>query len=380
VKVLIVNSDYPPVLDWLYDRHPGLAGRSYEEQLRARADSLFGVADFYSTAFGRLGHEAREVHANNTHLQAAWAREHGVRPRAGTSWRFRWHWAPPWVGVSRAPRWVYDVLTAQVKHYRPDILVNQAMDGIPSSFMAEVKPLVRLVVGQVAAPLPRGEDWGVYDLVVSSLPNFVERFRRLGVPAELNRLAFEPTVLDRVGPVERDLPFSFVGSFFPAHRDRVALLERLCARTGLRVWGNGVSYLSRTSPIRPRYEGNAWGGEMYRLLLRSKITLNHHIGVSGPYANNMRLYEATGAGCLLLTDRKVNLDEMFEPGKEVVTYDGPEECAELAEYYLNHEEERRAIAEAGQRRTLREHTYAERVRELADLLERRLRGACPVPS
>src|SRR5262249_35431318 len=161
------------------------------------------------------------------------------------------------------------------------------------SFLAEVKPHVRLVVGQVAAPLPRGEHWGVYDLVVSSLPNFVEHFRRLGVPSELNRLAFEPSVLDRGGPVERDLPFSFVGSFFPAPRGRVALLERLCTRTGLRVWGNGVSNLSRTSPIRPRYEGNAWGVEMFRLLLRSKITLNHHIGISGPYANNMRLFEAT---------------------------------------------------------------------------------------
>ena len=31
-------------------------------------------------------------------------------------------------------------------------------------------------------------------------------------------------------------------------------------------------------------------------------------------------------GALLLTDRKDNLHEMFEPGREVVTYDSPEEC------------------------------------------------------
>ena len=42
------------------------------------------------------------------------------------------------------------------------------------------------------------------------------------------------------------------------------------------------------------------------------------------YANNMRLYEATGVGALLVTDWKENLGEMFEPGKEVVAYRSPE--------------------------------------------------------
>ena len=107
---------------------------------------------------------------------------------------------------------------------------------------------------------------------------------------------------------------------------------------------------------------------MYEILAASRITLNHHIGIAANYANNMRLFEATGVGALLLTDRKDNLHEMFEPGREVVTYDSPEECLEMIRHYLEHEDERRAIAEAGQLRTLREHSYTVRMEELSEVL------------
>ena len=108
---------------------------------------------------------------------------------------------------------------------------------------------------------------------------------------------------------------------------------------------------------------------MYQILRNSKITLNHH-GDIAPYANNARLYEATGVGTLLITDWKRNLHEMFEPDKEMVAYRSPEECIELVQYYLEHDDEREAIAHAGQERTLREHTYYRRMQELVDILER----------
>jgi spore maturation protein CgeB len=108
---------------------------------------------------------------------------------------------------------------------------------------------------------------------------------------------------------------------------------------------------------------------MFQILSESKITLNHH-GDVAPYANNMRLFEATGMGTLLITDWKLNLTEMFEPGREVVTYHTFEECAERIVYYLEHEKERDEIAKAGQQRTLREHTYYHRVQELVDLVRK----------
>ena len=113
--------------------------------------------------------------------------------------------------------------------------------------------------------------------------------------------------------------------------------------------------------------------DMYRTLARSRITLNRHINVAENNANNMRLYEATGVGAMLLTDRKDNLHELFEIGKEVVSYSSKEEAAELVRHYLDHPQEADQIAKAGQARTLREHTYAQRMRELVPILKHHLR-------
>ncbi|HEX9872181.1 MAG TPA: glycosyltransferase [Candidatus Tectomicrobia bacterium] len=391
MKFLILNTDYSDFLGWLYGQQPGLEKQPYEEQMRVRAESLFGVADFYSSNLRKLGHEAHDVHANNEFMQKAWAREHGIRFEEPTPLRQEWRRALQQARrlAARAPlrylkpllrpalrsldgqrAWFYDILAAQIRSYKPDILFNQAMDGIGNRFLREMKPSVGLLVGQIASPLPRGEEFTGYDLVISSLPNIVEYFRGLGLPSELSRFAFEPAVLPRLKHRGRDTPVSFVGSLSRVHQARVRFLEHLCSSLDVRVWGSGVDGLPQDSLIRSRYMGTAWGIEMYQILQASKMTLNHHIGIAESYANNMRLYEATGVGTLLITDWKVNLHEIFEPGREVVAYRSPEECAEAIEYYLGHNEEREAIARAGQSRTLGEHTYYQRVQEVVGIVAR----------
>jgi spore maturation protein CgeB len=108
---------------------------------------------------------------------------------------------------------------------------------------------------------------------------------------------------------------------------------------------------------------------MYSVLARSRIVINVHEDVAEGNVNNMRLFEATGAGAMLLTDTGANLGELFEPGKEVVTFDDADDLVAKARHYLEHEDERRQIAAAGQRRTLAEHTYQRRIGELAARLE-----------
>jgi spore maturation protein CgeB len=110
---------------------------------------------------------------------------------------------------------------------------------------------------------------------------------------------------------------------------------------------------------------------MYEILNASKMTLNHH-GDVPPYANNMRLYEATGVGTLLLTDWKINLSEIFAPGREVVAYRTVDECADLIQHYLNHAEERESVSRAGQERTLSQHTFLHRMQELVDVVHKYL--------
>jgi spore maturation protein CgeB len=249
------------------------------------------------------------------------------------------------------------------------------MHGVSNDFLREIKPYVKLLVGEHAATrLPETENWSVYDLVISSFPPTLDWFRSKGVPAELNRLGFEPSVLSQLNDGEKTIPISFVGSFYPAHSRRVEWIEYLCSRFQVKIWSAHTNYLPGildASPIFGSHVGSAWGIEMYQVLRDSFLTLNHHSDFPH-YANNLRLFEATGVGTLLITDWKKNLHEMFEPGKEVVFYRTPQECAEMIQYYLKHDKEREAIARAGQQRTLRDHTYYKRMQEFADIVQKYL--------
>jgi spore maturation protein CgeB len=393
MKFAIINTDYPGFLAWHYNRKPELAQGSYQEQMRARQESLFGVADFYSRNLSLLGHEALDFYANNEFMQTAWAREAGLsgempparpqrlqrispvakrvasQPALGHLKRLL---APLGSFQRGLEPWLCEVLEKQIRSYKPDVLLNQAMDSVRGGILQGLKSHVGLLVGQIASPLPKGEDFSTYDLILSSLPNLVDHFRSLGVPSELHRFAFEPRVLDFMKKRERKIPVSFVGSLSRHHADRARLLEAVARSTDVTVWGYGAEDLPEDFVIKKRYQGVAWGEVMYGVLSESRLTLNQHISIAGSFANNMRMFEATGAGALLVTDWKINLGEMFAPGREVLSYRNPQECAELIQYYLQHDDERDSIARAGQERTLRDHTYHRRRVELTDIVERYL--------
>ncbi|MCH4544446.1 glycosyltransferase [Rhizobium changzhiense] len=387
MRVFIINTDYPAFLRKFYADHPLLGSASYAEQTATRNDSLFGVFDAYSVGFRHSGHEAIEVHANNGTIQTTWMKENGYAPPRVTArskpslWAraasrllpkgkarqlidssFTLRPATPIEGWSLA-----EMLLEQVKAFRPDIVLNQSVSEVGSDLLLKMKPYVGKFVGQIASPLPDNESYAPYDMMISSLPNFVDYFRQKGIPAHLNRLGFDPRVLQKIGRLERSIDVSFVGSVSQAHADRMALLEYLTRNTDIAIWGGGGDQLSNASPIPPRHRGEAWGADMFRILGSSKITVNNHIGIAENFANNMRLYEATGMGALLVTDRKSNIAEIFEPGKEVVCYESAEECAELIRFYQRNDHERERIAQAGQRRTLNEHNYNIRTQELSKL-------------
>lgn len=77
-----------------------------------------------------------------------------------------------------------------------------------------------------------------------------------------------------------------------------------------------------------------------------------------------RNFEVPGCGGFMLTERADNLDQYYENGKEVVFFDGRDDLIKKVRYYLTHESERAAIAQAGYERTMRDHTYALRFKDI----------------
>jgi len=392
MRILVLNADYPRFLSWLYRSQPGLGSAGYAAQMTARNASLFGVADFYSRNFAALGHSAAEIHVNNAWLQTAWAREHGMTVAAAAP-------AAP-SGSTALPAWLQRAVTplkpmlrplarkvglspsldpqaeaillAQIEDFRPDVVLNQDTFHVDPALMRRIKAIGNpILIGQIGIAPSRGVDWSVYDLMMSQLSTTVEFFRRLGVRAEVNHLAFEPAILDVLPPApEMDIHVSFVGTVSPDHRQRIALLEAVARRYDLKLFGNPPQALPASSPLHQCFQGEVWGADMYQTLRRSMITLNSHIDMAGSEAGNMRLFEATGVGAFLLTDFKDNLNTLFEPDDEVATWRSIDDClATIASADVD-DDIRAGIAVAGQARTMAHHTYRHRAAEILGFVEK----------
>jgi spore maturation protein CgeB len=376
MRVAVVDPYYPSFVSAFYGARAGLADAPYESQLTALLEGSFGTSDAYSFHLRERGHEALEIVPNADPLQVAWAREHRT---AGIERAAIAHAPGPFGRQTPLRR----LALAQIEAFAPDIVYCQALNWFSPRQLSKLRRDGRLVVGQIASPLPSQAHIGCFDLILTSFPHFVERIERQGTPARFLPLAVDERLPARVAAAGGDAsPLSmrpydvvFVGGVDPrVHGAGTAFLELIAGRRGIDVWGYGADRLPASSPVLKRHHGDAWGLDMYRVLASGRIAINRHIDAAEGFANNMRLFEAAAMGALVLTEEAPNLSDLFEPGREVVTYSDPEDALEKIEHYLGAEDERLAIAAAGQRRALEQHSYRTRIDELIEILESALRN------
>lgn len=73
-----------------------------------------------------------------------------------------------------------------------------------------------------------------------------------------------------------------------------------------------------------------------------------------------RVFEVPACGGFLLTQPAENLHDYLKPSHDCATFESVDDLVDQVRYYLNNEDERRAIAARGHQRTLADHTYAAR--------------------
>ncbi len=75
-----------------------------------------------------------------------------------------------------------------------------------------------------------------------------------------------------------------------------------------------------------------------------------------------------GSGGFLVSNFQSDFLDYFIPGEDFVYYESKEDLQQKIDYYLNHEEERRAIAKRGHDKIAAGHTYRHRIREMLSAL------------
>lgn len=87
-----------------------------------------------------------------------------------------------------------------------------------------------------------------------------------------------------------------------------------------------------------------------------------------------RLFQGVAAGAMVLNEYCSELDELFDIGKEIVTfeYGDVEGMREKLDWYLSHDAERKNIAKAGYERAIKQHTFKTRIQSILDILKLKL--------
>jgi spore maturation protein CgeB len=167
-----------------------------------------------------------------------------------------------------------------------------------------------------------------------------------------------------LGSVERQRDFDLLVIWEANRRYRVRCVERLLPFSPLIVGDPGWKTVLRRAPgAWRRLDGLNYYRDLPRFYPLQAVSFNcTSVHMRG--ALNQRNFDVPACGAFLLTDWHPRIEEHFEVGREVVCYRDPDDVPGLLERWLADGPGRRAVATAGRRRVLAEHTYAHRMRSL----------------
>lgn len=170
-------------------------------------------------------------------------------------------------------------------------------------------------------------------------------------PVGYNRAYHRPEQL-----VTQDIDISFVGSPYKKRLEILEPLARAAEEHGwtFRVFGPffETRYFWKRQAFRFRYpylfrhltNGTMASEEIADIYHRSKICLNLH--GNGSDGVNPRTFEVLASGAMELIDERFDYD-ILQPGRDVAVFSDVENLIDQVEWYLRHEEERRAMAGHG---------------------------------
>jgi len=134
------------------------------------------------------------------------------------------------------------------------------------------------------------------------------------------------------------------------------------------LWGNYWLTRCWDLSLRRCHRGSKLsGGEYAKAMSSAKIVINIVADHNVP-AHNMRTFEVPATESVLATTRTPGQQEFFKEDQDVVMFETPDELRKKVSYYLDNERERKMITTRG-RKAIVDHTYADRMRSIINLVE-----------
>ncbi len=365
---LRISSVYPTFLNqfnkFYYDSND-----NYEALLKKLFSQNYSISNNITKALSEINYQCIEIVENANLIQNKWLQEYGDKNSSE------------------------NIIIQQIKYYKPDIIyIGNA--SLADKFLIEnikKNTKVKKIFCFNCAPLTNNiiKNLKNVDGVITCTQGYKEQIlNRVNNNVLLMRHCFNSKVKTKTENNSREIDITFIGSIFlkqGLHMKRVSLIYKLFKNFKnnyiainfskyffvqflfsfirsiffFKIHKNFSFYLKllfiyffSKKPI--------FGNEMLNILKKTKILINTHIDDT-EYAGNMRLFEGTGMGCLVITDQKKDLDKLFKIGNEIETFKSEDELIKKCNYFLKNEDELSKISNNGYLRTLNDHNYKDRV-------------------
>lgn len=204
----------------------------------------------------------------------------------------------------------------------------------------------------------------------------IEQLRKAGagevhyLPTACHPVVHAPVVLTEEERQRWGSPLSFVGAGYYNRQQMFASLSHYPLKIWGTEWPTGRPFdrLVQESGRRLKPE------EYVKIFNATDININLHssserdgVDPTGDFVNP-RTFELSAAGAFQLVDERSLLADCFVPGEEIITFSSESELRQKIDYYLEHPEEREAIANRGRERALRDHTYEKRLEQMLSII------------
>ena len=365
IKILQLESFYPQFIGGVYQKISGLRDTKFQNQINYLLESGFSGGHNTVPYLNPQYWESHYIITNCLWSQQQWAKENGLP-------------------VDTPNR---EILVAQLRSIRPDIVYLSDIPGFDFSVLDELsyRPLV---VGWHATTLSDHTPWKAFDLVLSGIKKIREGALSKGAQAAAEFMPAAPPYRHLGHGFFKPSSLVFSGSFYGGiHNERTEQFRRLSRgldKLSLDIYTPNPFEIKSDEKIS--FHPALYGNDVIRLYAEHAMTLdfrgefNLEDDRSARETSNMRIFEATRAGSLLLTERSPNLERYFVFGQEIETYSHMDELLEKIHFYAKPKNEaaRKKIAEAGLRRVRSEHLIEHRAAWLENILENQFSLSCRI--
>lgn len=361
---LRISSYYPGVLIDFKNKNKNLEKMEYEQILNKFFSENYAESNNYSKYLSKFGYNCTEIVSNDDFFQKKWLEKYGNNKDQKK------------------------ILLCQIDYYKPEILFFGNPDILNDKLYSELKNrnFIKCIVCFICSPVDNNLLKKIlkFDGVITCTEGYKRFFLETG---KIKHVMSAPHSFDFEEKnnfnYEKSIDVTFLGSLFigqKLHNDRINLLYYLNKKIKtLRLYLNFPDYLflkvlkflllnffkNFYSSVTLIYKflylyfcslPAKYGNDMYAILRKSKITINMHIGDT-KYAGNMRLFEATGSRCLLITDNKKGIENLFNINDEIVVYENFDDLLNKINFYLDNNTQREMITMKGYNKTFTNYNY-----------------------